>query len=200
MAKSYWQSGDYFAKNWRFCWWRPESSEETAKYGVHCCASVAVRPGVLAVKLSLALLLVMSGDVEQNPGPPRLRSSEEQLATKQDVTNILQKLETLINDTKQMNNKLDQLQTRMDNMEDELHELKENSDENNSKINDIEETQTELKKTVTQLVQENEKLKQEKDDLENRSRRNNLIFYGVAQDDKQENWITLELKVREVIN
>ena len=42
-------------------------------------------------------------------------------------------------------------------------------------------------------------LAREKDDLENRSRRNNLVFYGIEQENDIENWEESEEKVKNVM-
>lgn len=57
---------------------------------------------------------------------------------------------------------------------------------------------TDVKETVTFLSRENASLRSRLDEFEDRSRRDNLIFYGVP-DSNSETWAVSESKVRDII-
>ncbi|KAG0419575.1 hypothetical protein HPB47_004010, partial [Ixodes persulcatus] len=57
---------------------------------------------------------------------------------------------------------------------------------------------TDVEETVTLLSRENASLRSRLDEFEDRSRRDNLIFYG-APDSNSETWAVSESKVRDVI-
>ncbi|XP_070557445.1 uncharacterized protein [Ptychodera flava] len=57
----------------------------------------------------------------------------------------------------------------------------------------------EIKQSLDELKQENAQLRRENDDLENRERRNNLVFYGIEQDCPNESWDSSEDKVKRLL-
>ncbi|XP_070552174.1 uncharacterized protein [Ptychodera flava] len=90
----------------------------------------------------------------------------------------------------------------MDSIEDDMTEFREQLQQNSAKTNTLESNNnslTEIKATLEHLKKENSELKRAKDDLENRGRRNNLLFYGINQDDYPESWESSEEKVKDVL-
>lgn len=141
----------------------------------------------------MRMLLIVSGDVEVNPGPfsqeqvhrmlevmemlPSIKMTQEALLT--EVTAIKQKQITA-------EEKLTSLSATLDSLKNDVASLKT--------------LETEVKKmqaTTAALTEQFEQLATSHDDLENRSRRNNLIFYGVAEG-TSETWEASEAKVAQV--
>ncbi|XP_070579019.1 uncharacterized protein [Ptychodera flava] len=94
------------------------------------------------------------------------------------------------------------MQNRVDNIEDEMSEFREQLKQNTTKMTEMEanpSTFAGLKTTLDELREENNQLKRANDDLENRGRRNNLVFYGIEQDGTNESWDTSEKKVKSVL-
>ncbi|XP_070560282.1 tropomyosin Tod p 1.0102-like [Ptychodera flava] len=177
----------------------------------------------LAVKLCLFGLLVISGNIERNPGPPKLRSADSEAITKEDITALHEKLDTIIADTKAMNSNFALLQTRIDNVEEDINDIKEQMKEESEKLNEIEKLKSEidclkrkssvsvdsdsqaspttwLKTMLDEMKKSINEIRKEKDDQENRSRRNNLVFFGVSQNGDSETWAESEEQVKRIIH
>ncbi|XP_070386896.1 uncharacterized protein [Dermacentor albipictus] len=137
----------------------------------------------------VCLMLLTFGDVEQNPGPDSdsdecsqrelmkriLREQKETNKTLKQLSSNIKHVETIVAD----------LQERMTVIENERRLWKECED----KIVHCEES---CKSTMTQV----EFLASKVDDLENRSRRNNLVIYGLRES-SAEDVKTLEEEVRD---
>ena len=108
-----------------------------------------VRSVTLNVVLGLSILIILCGDVETNPGPPKFN---------QELTKLL----------------------------DEVKEMKT--------------LQNELLKQVKLLTAENTKLKIQMSKLEDQSRRENLIFYGIPETDDNESWEKSENLIRKFMS
>ncbi|XP_077560605.1 uncharacterized protein LOC144175397 [Haemaphysalis longicornis] len=136
------------------------------------CLIVLPCPRLLCPMLSDMLLyaldlLLLSGDVETNPGP--------------DLAKIAKQIELIANDIKEIKEgRLASIDAKLEN----LTVL-------DSKISTCMDQVSNLQKEITAL-----ELKL--DDLENRSRRSNLIFYGI-EEDKNENNESLEDTINEKI-
>ncbi|XP_070549744.1 protein unc-13 homolog C-like [Ptychodera flava] len=122
-----------------------------------------------------------------------------------------------------MNNNFALLQSRLDNVEEDLNDIKVQIQEDGERITELEKLKFEidkmkvnssviadsemqgddsaglLKSAVDDMRKSINEIKKEKDDLENRSRRNNLVFFGITQDRTNENWEDSEDKVIQVI-
>ncbi|KAM7302801.1 uncharacterized protein ISCGN_018309 [Ixodes scapularis] len=131
------------------------------------------------VTLGCKLRLLLSGDVEENPGPDEnveelLRQIlANQSGIAEDIKEIRSNKENmkanqsrLENSIKEINNKINTLENTMKTVQG----LNENVIAINKKIQSLEET---IKHQNDRLI-----------DFENRSRRNNLIIYGLPEDDK----------------
>ncbi|XP_064462526.1 uncharacterized protein LOC135373221 [Ornithodoros turicata] len=145
--------------------------------------------------------LVLSGDVEENPGP-MTRAQEEQLSAALEIlsrldTNVL----TLMSDVKT-------LQTWQQVTEDALSALSAKLNSVESDLCDVKNTQTDLLGNVQseladlRLSSTNASARisafgTRLNELEDRSRRSNLIFYGIA-DAADESWSQSEAKVVEL--
>lgn len=121
----------------------------------------------------LAFLLIIGG-VEVNPGP-----------TLDDVYSLVMESKvTMEGNFKEINEKISKVEKG----------LSERLAEHEKKIISLEEENAKLKENL-------QKLELKQDDLENRSRRDNLIFYGIKEEDTEgvESWDECRNKVLEVI-
>ena len=169
----------------------------------------------LAIKLCLVGLLVVAGNVERNPGPPKTRSTDT--ISKEDISELHVKLDAILEDTKVMKNNFGLLQTRVDNIEEDITDLKAHLQEDSERITELEKRKSaahectgyadgpginddiSLKLAMDDMRKAINEIKKEKDDLENRSRRNNLVFFGVPQDRVNESWEESEEKINSVL-
>ncbi|XP_040074143.1 uncharacterized protein LOC120846445 [Ixodes scapularis] len=138
------------------------------------------------------LTLILSGDVELNPGP----LTDAQIHKLLKAVDLLPKLdkgqETLINDVAEINRnqvrldkKFEALNMKFTAMEAEIAVLKSFKD-----------YMQEIGALSTSLSAQVAPVSSRQDDTENRSRRNNLLFYGI-NDEPNETWSRSELKVIE---
>ncbi|XP_077497727.1 uncharacterized protein LOC144108342 [Amblyomma americanum] len=130
-------------------------------------------------------LLLLSGDVEVNPGP-MTKAQEEKLDT---VAETVLRLEasnaTLIEAVTKVLNIHATLKTDLENLTKRVQEL---------------ETKLELASSVSTSANHESGLSNivnKIDDLENRSRRSNVLFYGIADSDSSESWETSEQLVND---
>ncbi|XP_029850826.2 uncharacterized protein LOC115332556, partial [Ixodes scapularis] len=135
-----------------------------------------------------ALLLLMSGDVEMNPGPMSKQQEDEFLALLQTVAKLQSSLALLqqeVNLLAQKNIESEKsasaLEERVSNLTTELDLLKQ------KEIGSVTPTEPQLTTALNELSQ----LKTPCDDAEGSSRRNNLLFSGVSDTDR-ETWAQSE--------
>ncbi|XP_077491262.1 uncharacterized protein LOC144101915 [Amblyomma americanum] len=148
------------------------------------CASCSGYIGLFQRKLLLA------GDVEQNPGPLSAGQEKQMFDTimtipviQQQQTEILDELRSIRLEQKNLEEKLTKLAEKVKSVEDNVSLV------------------LPLKPEVERLSQSSQKLavacaalESSHDDLENQSRRNNLIFYGI-HDKATESWEQSETKI-----
>lgn len=140
---------------------------------------------VRAAVLYLWRLLLLSGDIEANPGP----MTKEQEAKLDLVTNVVQRLEISNASVLDSINKL--LQNHIT--------LKDNLESLTKRVQELE-TKAEMSPPPQASVNVDEnisKLQDKIDDLENRSRRSNVLFFGVTDTDESETWECSERLVTE---
>lgn len=111
----------------------------------------------------LILLLLLSGDVELNPGPTR-----EQMA--------------------KIENMLEGLTNSMANVTIKLSNIKSKQEEFEKKLDNLIKSNDHLEKRVADFEDQNKRIEEYIDDLENRSRRSNLVFYGIPDGKRNETW------------
>ena len=161
---------------------------------------------------------MLAGDIESNPGPEgsKQRSmSMDQIHSGQVSDEVqVQHMKSFHQDMlKSLNEALCRMEANQVKHAEEVEgRLKEVADSFTQRLSQVEEQQSRLAEEVTgmraeyeELSRENLYLKQQLDDvvakcdvLENHSRRNNLIFFGLEQHGR-ETWEDCEAKVREVI-
>ncbi|CAN7978244.1 unnamed protein product, partial [Ixodes persulcatus] len=140
----------------------------------------------------IKLLLVLSGDVESNPGPFTTQQAEQLLKAisilpklEKCQDSLLTELTTIKQNQLTVNTKLDALTGKITALETEMASF------GTVKV----EIQT-IKDVTSELAKQVDHLSVLQDDLENRSRRCNLIFYGI-KDDQNETWSQAQSKVME---
>jgi cell division protein FtsB len=157
-------------------------------------------------------LLLRCGDVESNPGPPpdtrqsrlsaaggsglKLAVGDKQPnpdGAKKQPTNadIMSSLQDL---TSRMERNFNHVDSKFDEMREEVHQLRQEYSALKDEVKDLRDEVSELRDRNNFLEQENSDLNnrcdlisRKTDDLEDRSKRNNLIFYGLDRQDKETN-------------
>lgn len=149
-----------------------------ARIGVFCLHLRTVKvwnPGCASgfkMCFFLAFLLLIGG-VEPNPGPTTL----------EDVYKLMQESkEKMESSFKEVNEKIDSIEKG----------LKDRIENQEKKITKLEEENVRLKESIKTL-------EEKQDDLENRSRRNNLIFYGIEDRQANESWAESSTKIISII-
>ncbi|KAH9374295.1 hypothetical protein HPB48_005615 [Haemaphysalis longicornis] len=129
----------------------------------------------------LFLLLLLSGDVELNPGPVEM-----------DILQSLQKGQTEI-----LNN-LASIESRIAKHEGMIADIKDSLVATKKQVEELGKIVTEHKDDISILQKEFKNLQAKNVDLENRSRRQNLLFYGV-DDNKAETWDESEELIKKIV-
>lgn len=166
---------------------------------------VGVMMGLMLAHFSFSILLLRCGDVEANPGPPkvqtRLTNNKNDKNANADTSrresmngeksegggepslrDIMQALQTINSRMESMDSKMDtKLEGLRQEMADSFENMKKEMQELHGEVDS-------LKKANTSLKQENEELRSQVhfldskvDDLENRSRRSNLLIEGLPR-------------------
>nr|XP_050024309.2 uncharacterized protein LOC126518577 [Dermacentor andersoni] len=124
------------------------------------------------------LLLVLSGDVELNPGPVTLESIAEAISRlEQSQNTVLTELSNIRSAQTSIENHVSTLSLRVDALENIVHTGQAGGKISEPGWND----------EVTRLSSEIKNLTEKCDDAENRLRRSNLIFFGIT-DAAGETW------------
>ena len=156
--------------------------------------------GALVILSIISASLIMSGDVELNPGPPKpcakTRQSYFELKNAASPGNS--------SSTNEIDEKLDTITATLQN---EIKDLKRYMDDKWDPV--IEELRTALReseKRITELENMNEKLykalkeqEDKLDDQEARSRRNNIVIHGIQRKNPKETWDECEELVRDLL-
>lgn len=166
-----------------------------------------VTVGLLLSFMYFGILLERCGDIELNPGPPKtdlLRqtrlstrggSAERKSTTNAEATEnhpgvgggvtTVTTEPTLIDVMSMltcMNSKFDQLAS---DVHEEYINLKGEVEDLKGKVGELEQENKELKSENVELRERVEKVELKADDLEGRSKRNNLIFYGIPRQENE---------------
>lgn len=155
----------------------------------------------LRLLVGLSVVLLMGGDVEINPGPPKRQLSQQTISFTDSPTTTSSNRNqsaTARRSTAADNEVMRFLQEMKDEVRSDLASI-------NGKLNDMNESITNLRAENEKLREENNSMKQEMgklskklDYMEGQSRRNNLRFYGIPGK-MGENWDDTETKVRSFI-
>lgn len=148
---------------------------------------IFVRPST-CVLFSLALILLCSGDVERNPGPDGVTDDGQ-------ISNLQKSIETLIaaNSKYQSENSsrldnialgISEIRTRVTALEASIQDLTQVRDDVNQLKTEVENIKAELNFSRS-VSANNMELVEIVDDLNNRSRRNNLIIKGLSETENE---------------
>nr|XP_037285107.1 uncharacterized protein LOC119178048 [Rhipicephalus microplus] len=132
------------------------------------------------------LKLLLSGDVELNPGPTKPRQGGTQLI-EDGQARILNSIGSLTSKHAELNATVTNISERLSSMENRVEVLEEHAE-------DI----TTVKESIGTLQNENTLLKVRLSDLEDRARRDNLLFFNVP-DNPSETWADSEKKVKKIV-
>ncbi|XP_064455055.1 uncharacterized protein LOC135366310 [Ornithodoros turicata] len=142
--------------------------------------------------------LLLSGDVEQNPGPPKSDTQAKQLDT---ILQVLQELNSRSAVLETRSASLEKGQTDLlvavKSVQDTQNDIIEKISNISTRLEIVESKASEvdtLKSEIKRLRAENELIRASLTDQEDRSRRNNLIFHGITDVDG-ERWEESEKKV-----
>lgn len=151
---------------------------------------------LLVVTSVMLMLLSNAGDVESNPGPPTNSEKIDQLRVSIDAL-IANSAQNQLENSK----KLDEIKgsiaglgVRVGNLEKKVEEIK----VINENLTTVKSTLGELQQNTSSLQIQSESLENVVNDLNNRLRRNNLIFKGLPESDN-ETWNQAETIIREFV-
>ncbi|KAK7095597.1 hypothetical protein V1264_004987 [Littorina saxatilis] len=155
-----------------------------------------------------SLLLIRCGDVEMNPGPGPATSEEKvtrqtRQSTSADrhgnatqgnntfptpkeptLADVMMKLNGM---DMSMNGKLDKVKNDVQDIKEHFSQLQEEVNELKEGVNSLREENDQLKGYNEKLWKNIEMLETKVDDLECRSKRNNLLFYGMDREENETN-------------
>lgn len=149
-------------------------------------------PTAVSVVFMVSYLLAC-GDIEPNPGP----GSDDRPGTSDQDNVILKALDTAV---KRLEDKHDNSTARLErNMTEMRDSLLTHLHKVESKVSELETQCSDLQQENRELNKKLDSLTMKCDSLENHSRRNNLLFFGVERGRGFESWEECEAKVRKVI-
>lgn len=122
-----------------------------------------------------SLLLLLCGDVESNPGPDNLSELVKTMKDLNERTKRMESAQTTILDTVSM------LKEQQQSVSEAMNEIKDRLVKVENQTSVFEHWQQEMKElrtTVERIEKDTSILHSRLDDAEDRSRRNNLVFYG----------------------
>lgn len=173
-----------------------------------------VAVGLLLSLLVFGNLLQRCGDIEVNPGPPKSDNLRQTrlMSGGADRRNSVERggpaasgrgeAEPTLRDVMSM---LSSMNVKFDEMKEDLKEMRESFSNLKNEVGELREEVSDLRRVNDELKTENvdlkarvENVERKTDDLECRSRRNNLIIYGLPRQD-DESWQDCEDSVREMI-
>eukprot|EP00745_Piridium_sociabile_P020573 TRINITY_DN31752_c0_g2_i6.p1 TRINITY_DN31752_c0_g2~~TRINITY_DN31752_c0_g2_i6.p1 ORF type:complete len:271 (-),score=44.85 TRINITY_DN31752_c0_g2_i6:20-832(-) len=176
-----------------------------------------------ALVILVATLLHQAGDVEMNPGPGaknkptkqtrldtsvRRESVEASAAggkgcekdTGQTEPTLTSLMEVLTGLKQDLTGGLDSVNGRLDYLSDSVFGIREEVSQLSQTVNAVKEENETLKRQNQQLLDRLEASERKLDDLEGRSKRNNLIFNGLKRTAQRESWDDCEKLVKDVIH
>ena len=185
----------YRARIGQFC--MPRKTRNRLETICLCRSTVSC---LLRWTLFLSLLLILGGDVETNPGPPK--AQRQKTLQFSDALASPSSTPPLPRSKRNQENQESEIMAFLGEMK---ADLKSDMNTLNNKIDGIEQNVNELRSENERLSVENRKLRTELDkisvkldSLEAHSRRNNLRFYGLRGNGK-ETWAESEQRVRDFI-
>ncbi|KAH9367489.1 hypothetical protein HPB48_018265 [Haemaphysalis longicornis] len=143
----------------------------------------------------IKLLLLTSGDVELNPGPSSASESDsEAMTTRQMLEKILKEQTKTTQTLKELTKNLKHVETTVANIQERINAIETDM----GRLTKCEEQIAEFEETCQRTSKQVQDIVAKIDDLENRSRRNNLVIYGVTEGPREDTQ-SLEQKVKKDI-
>ncbi|XP_077564704.1 uncharacterized protein LOC144180192 [Haemaphysalis longicornis] len=127
------------------------------------------------ISASLRFLLLLSGDIEENPGPDEVSISVQLKAIAEDIAEIKKSKDSTNENLKAINKKLE-------------------------KITFLEKQVSECMSKISQLEINLAAMTKKVDELENHSRRSNLIIYGVQEQPEETTELLQEIVTKKIFN
>nr|XP_037273859.1 uncharacterized protein LOC119166647 [Rhipicephalus microplus] len=142
------------------------------------CMAAALNWSVLeGYDVASQTLLLLAGDIEQNPGPMSV-PEREQISKIEEMLKVLQSGQVTVLE--------------------KLSGIAKTQDELRKKLDDVITKTNVIEKRLTTLEETEKKFADKLDDLENRSRRTNLVFFGIPDSHPKETWEESENLVKSV--
>ncbi|KAH9379177.1 hypothetical protein HPB48_011826 [Haemaphysalis longicornis] len=145
--------------------------------------------------LYLFLLSLLAGDMELNPGPDGI--AQVNLPSHDDATQ-LDFLRALQSGQAAIMQKLDTIETRFAKPEAMIAEMNKNLGVTQGRIEDVSNLVSQQANVIRSLSQRVDELQEKSVDMEDRSRRLNLVFYGVDDTDQLEKWDQSEKLIQKI--
>ena len=142
---------------------------------------------MVALSIVLSASLLLAGDVETNPGPPKsLR--QQKLTPSQDFPKSPLADQTMQDLLTPIQEQLRKTNTILDTLTGQMTLVL-------NRLDSLEEKNNDLRNELQKVTRENELLVKRIDSLESHSRRNNLVITGVAMKNRSETWEETEKTV-----
>jgi outer membrane murein-binding lipoprotein Lpp len=91
------------------------------------------------------------------------------------------------------------LETKLSDVQKNIEQLNSQTQGHASDLKQLQDDVKQMRAENVQTGEESKKLRNRLDEIEDRSRRNNLLFFGINQDTRNETWEESENRVKEVI-
>ncbi|XP_029850486.2 uncharacterized protein LOC115332231 [Ixodes scapularis] len=151
---------------------------------------------------ALKLLLLRSGDVEANPGPMSIDQSKQfndmfklLQAVNERAVKIDQGQASLIKSINELKSKQESVELKVTDIQNRLDGVE-------CKVATIDATREELlaaEGLMQSVIKDNQRLHESLDDIEDRSRRSNIIFHGI-EDSASESWEQSKVKILDALS
>ena len=177
-------------------------------YGFEISEHVNVDPSNLSLPMCLQVMLhnngghldlLQCGDIESNPGPELTKEDLAGLATAKDLHAVNVTLEKLLSSVSMVSQKVKSLETKITGVQSSMEKIKTTTDEHAATLKKLQDDFQETCAQNEDTKAECNKLKDKLDEIEDRSRRNNLLFAGIPQEDPAENWQQSEDLIKDTI-
>ena len=152
--------------------------------------------------LHARVTMACAGDIETNPGPPKLiggvktrqstLSFQEDLGAEKnegnaiDLNDVMKELKSI---KTEFGKRFDQVDSKID---EQVEKLKQ-------QLEEVKTDQTESRKEINEIRKENRFLRRRLNNIEGQSRRNNIIVRGIPETEDKESWDDCEQAVRECL-
>ncbi|KAM7313020.1 uncharacterized protein ISCGN_002941 [Ixodes scapularis] len=143
-----------------------------------------------AASIVIRIMLLLSGNVEMNPGPFTQEQTKRILEVLELLPGIHKNQDVILAEMAAIKQTQTSVEEKLTSVFSTLESLKKDV----TSLKSLETKVQQIQVASTELAEQFNQLANSHDDLENRYRRNNLIFYGVNED-TNETWATSETKV-----